>query len=330
MTDNTDKKPIRRHREGLLAMRRLLFSTALVAAMAVEAKAFDGMDPTVYRALSQRGAAYGMSASDLHSQIPDAVRSRGPGYILSWIKGRDVSHIMPRSTHPHMAGNPENVVWERSYLNRARGVRPMTGSEVRRARADYSVGGRAPNGYLSWLQRAGNLAKVFSRGASAGALIEAPVGIAEQALLALRHDKESWRALEAAVKSIGLAAIAGGSVNAIVKVAAPVLATVPGLALVPGLAVTTAIVSVVAYGVYAVYRLYRAWEGGEASFDSFLSDAGQAYAWSKEELRGWADKSLNVAGDVIGRAKRAGEKALDWSNKQLRPSKPWHRTIWDW
>lgn len=164
MTDNTDKRPIHRHRKGLLAMRRLLFSTALVAAMAAEAQAFDGMDPTLYRALSQRGAPYGMSALDLHSRIPDAVRSREPRFILSWIKERDLSHIMPRSTHPHMAGNPANVVWERSYLNRARGPRQMTPSEVLMARADHSIGGRAHNGYLSWLQRAGSLAKVFSRG----------------------------------------------------------------------------------------------------------------------------------------------------------------------
>ena len=303
-------------------MRGLLFSTALVAAMAVEAKAFDGMDPTVYRALSQRGAAYGMSASVLHSRIPDAVRSRGPGYILSWIKGRDVSHIKPRSTHPHMAGNPANVVWESSYLNRARGPREMTRNEVSRARADHSIGGRAHNGYLSWLQGAGNLAKVFSRGALAGALIEAPVSIAEQTLLALRHDKDSWRALEAAVKSIGLAAIAGGSVNVIATVAGPVLATVPGLA------VTAAIVGVVVYGVYAVYRLYRAWEGSEASFDSFLSDAGQAYEWSKEELRVWADKIPDLFDDLMGLVKPAGEEAKDWIIKQAAPSKPWYR-IWN-
>ena len=199
----------------------------------------------------------------------------------------------------------------------------MTQSEVLRARADHSVGGRAHNRYLSWLQRAGSLAKVFSRGIRAGALIEAPVGIAEQTLLALRHDKDSWRALEAAVKSIGLAAIAGGSVNAIANIAAPVLTTVPGLA------VTAAIVGVVVYGVYAMYRLYRAWEGSEASFDNFLSGAARVYVWSKEELRVWADNSVDMSGDIIGRVKRAREATVDWASKKLRRSKPWYQTIWD-
>ncbi len=324
MTDNADKKPIRRHREGLVVMRKLLLSTALVAAMAVEAQAFDGMDPTVYGALSQRAASYGMRALDLYWRIPYAVRSRGPGYILPWIKGRDVSHIMPRSTHPHMAGNPGNVVWERSYLNRARGPRPMTRSEVFRARADHSIGGRAHSGYLSWLQGAGSLARVFSMGVLAGALVEAPVSIAEQTLLALRHDKDSWRALEAAVKSIGLAAIAGGSVNVMVTVAAPVLATVPGLA------VTAAIVGVVVYGVYAAYRLYQAWEGSEASFDSFLSNTEKAYdKWSEEQLRVWVDKIPDVFDNFKGRVNRSKEEAVDWGNEQLRSLKPWYRTIWD-
>jgi hypothetical protein len=69
--------------------------------------------------LSERGSAYGLSATELINRTPDSIHS-DPDALLAFWQAKDISHILPTSTHPQLAGDPSNVFPEDPGPNRAR------------------------------------------------------------------------------------------------------------------------------------------------------------------------------------------------------------------
>ena len=69
--------------------------------------------------LTDRGSAYGLTASELLSKTPDLIH-RDPDALLDFWHHKDISHILPTSTHPHLAGDPNNIFPEDPGPNRAR------------------------------------------------------------------------------------------------------------------------------------------------------------------------------------------------------------------
>ena len=68
---------------------------------------------------------------------------------------KDVSHIHPVSTHPEMANDPDNIVWEDSDVNRARGAQVMTETEILPQLMVSSMPGPSMVLYLMYLIQTG-------------------------------------------------------------------------------------------------------------------------------------------------------------------------------
>lgn len=79
--------------------------------------------------LSTRAAAYGGSLGDMLSRTPVCLWD-SPKELLEFWSEKDLSHIYPQSTHPHLAEVWTNIVPEDAAINRARGASVMTDMEV--------------------------------------------------------------------------------------------------------------------------------------------------------------------------------------------------------
>jgi len=88
--------------------------------------------------LTDRGSHYGLSAQDLINQTPDLIQD-DPAAILTFWQHKDISHVLPTSTHPDLAGNPSNVFPEDPGVNRARQDDPVTPLERLEAWADNQL-----------------------------------------------------------------------------------------------------------------------------------------------------------------------------------------------
>lgn len=88
--------------------------------------------------LNDRGSHHGLSAQDLLSQTPDLIQDN-PAAILAFWQHKDISHVLPVSTHPHLAGDPSNVFPEDPSVNRARQDEIVTPQERLEAWADNQL-----------------------------------------------------------------------------------------------------------------------------------------------------------------------------------------------
>jgi hypothetical protein len=75
--------------------------------------------PELSHYLDQRASAHGLAATDLLEITPDVIE-HNPDALLAFWQAKDISHILPTSTHPHLAGDPGNVFPEDPGPNRAR------------------------------------------------------------------------------------------------------------------------------------------------------------------------------------------------------------------
>ena len=66
--------------------------------------------------------------------------------VNEWLDLKDVSHIQPQSTHPHLADDPSNIMWEDSDVNRPRGAQEMTDLEILTAQLDNVIDARTIDG----------------------------------------------------------------------------------------------------------------------------------------------------------------------------------------
>jgi len=88
--------------------------------------------------LTDRGNHYGLSAQDLLNQTPDLIQDN-PAAILTFWQDKDISHVLPTSTHPHLAGDTSNVFPEDPSINRARQDEPVSPLERLEAWADNQL-----------------------------------------------------------------------------------------------------------------------------------------------------------------------------------------------
>jgi hypothetical protein len=92
----------------------------------------------VLNQLESRAYSHRMDVADLVEKIPLNVVD-SPSEVNEWLSQKDVSHIYPQSTHPWIASDPDNVIWEDSSVNRSRGAEVMTEAEVLSAELDNSL-----------------------------------------------------------------------------------------------------------------------------------------------------------------------------------------------
>ena len=88
--------------------------------------------------LESRAYNHGLEVEDLLQKIPSNVVDCHKE-VNDWLDTKDVSHVQPVSTHPHLATDPDNWIWEDSDINRARGAVPMTEAEVLTAELDNQI-----------------------------------------------------------------------------------------------------------------------------------------------------------------------------------------------
>ncbi len=75
--------------------------------------------------LSSRAANHGLSVADLLDITPPVI-SDNPEALVTFWQGKDISHIQPVSTHPHLQSEVSNVIPEDPSVNRSRGAEEMT------------------------------------------------------------------------------------------------------------------------------------------------------------------------------------------------------------
>lgn len=92
----------------------------------------------VINQLQSRASNHGMDISDLIEKIPPNIVDSHLE-VNEWLSQKDVSHIYPQSTHPWIASDPDNVMWEDSDINRARGAEVMTEAEILTAEIDNQL-----------------------------------------------------------------------------------------------------------------------------------------------------------------------------------------------
>ena len=80
------------------------------------------------------GARTSAEAQSLfQDSIPYPVRNLGEDAIRHFTDGKDASHIQSVQNAPELARDSNNLIWERSGINRARGSEDMMGMEQFRA-----------------------------------------------------------------------------------------------------------------------------------------------------------------------------------------------------
>ena len=88
--------------------------------------------------LYDRAALHGLTVPELLSVTPTSVSDCYMESAEFW-DGKDISHICPQSTHPHLASEVTNVMPEDPSPNRARGAQVMTEAEIEIAHADNTA-----------------------------------------------------------------------------------------------------------------------------------------------------------------------------------------------
>ena len=84
--------------------------------------------------LQDRAYNEGITVEELLDMTPSSV-SDDPIESATFWQGRDYSHVMPVSTHPHLADDADNAMPEDPSVNRSRGAEPMT--ELEKMIAEY-------------------------------------------------------------------------------------------------------------------------------------------------------------------------------------------------
>jgi len=88
--------------------------------------------------LSERAANYGGNLGDILSKTPVCLWD-SPDELMEFWADKDLSHVYPQSTHPHLAEVWSNIVAEDAPTNRARGASVMTDAEVATAQFESQL-----------------------------------------------------------------------------------------------------------------------------------------------------------------------------------------------
>tara|TARA_B100000674_G_scaffold479416_1_gene477785 strand:+ start:1528 stop:2763 length:1236 start_codon:yes stop_codon:yes gene_type:complete len=98
----------------------------------VASTAFDKLPSELQTYIVERAANHGIDAVELFRKIPEKLWVH-PQVMEDWLLLMDISHIKPQASHPQLADNPSNVIWEPLGDNRSRGNAEMSGEEFKEA-----------------------------------------------------------------------------------------------------------------------------------------------------------------------------------------------------
>ena len=111
--------------------------------------AYDALPPEVRLHLIKRCAYQGVDPVAMMQRVPETLWEN-PEYLSQWMNMMDLSHIEPKSHYPEMADDPNNIIWELSSPNRARGAKTMKPEEYRDATDHATDSARDLTGDQTW------------------------------------------------------------------------------------------------------------------------------------------------------------------------------------
>lgn len=197
--------------------------------------------PAVAQSLANR--AGGVAPDKLFDLIPTGVKLSEES-IMAFLKTHDVSHRISIKNDPTKAGDINNVIFEPSSVNRARGSQNMSHTEFRKAQSDMAIKG------IKYGIK--NTVGAVTRGMLFGALLELPIAVIENTLHVKNNGKAMKTASVDAVKDVGKNALLGGA-----SAAALTGLSLLGVTLGPA-AIPLAIVGGVMYTWSATDRIWQA------------------------------------------------------------------------
>ena len=157
--------------------------------------------PSVAKSLANR--AGGVTPDKLFDKIPTGVKLTEEN-ILEFLKIHEVSHRISIKNNPNKAGNSNNVIFENSQVNRARGSNNMTRVAYQNAKSKNAITN----------MKFGVKAAVGAamRGALLAALLEFPITCFENVKHVKNNRKSYKEAFIDAVKDVSKNALGGGAV----------------------------------------------------------------------------------------------------------------------
>ena len=197
--------------------------------------------PAVAQSLANR--AGGVAPDKLFDLIPTGVKLSEES-IMAFLKTHDVSHRISIKNDPTKSGDINNVIFEPSSVNRARGSQNMSHTEFRKAQSDMAIKG------IKYGIK--NTVGAVTRGMLFGALLELPITVIENTLHVKNNGKAMKTASVDAVKDVGKNALLGGA-----SAAALTGLSLLGVTLGPA-AIPLAIVGGVMYTWSATDRIWQA------------------------------------------------------------------------
>ena len=157
--------------------------------------------PTVAKSLANR--AGGVTPDKLFDKIPTGVKLTEES-ILEFLKTHEVSHRISIKNNPNKAGNFNNVIFENSQVNRARGPKNMTRSEFQNAQSNIR--------HIGKVGAVKTMLGTVTRGALLAALLEFPITCFENVKHVKNNRKSYKEAFIDAVKDVSKNALGGGVV----------------------------------------------------------------------------------------------------------------------
>jgi hypothetical protein len=103
---------------------------------------WDHLSAEIKNYINNRFVAYGIEGELAYNDprlFPDSIKDLDPEDMINIIKEKDISHIMPKSIYPDLESDINNVVFEDSSINRARGAEIMPDKEIELSEFDYSM-----------------------------------------------------------------------------------------------------------------------------------------------------------------------------------------------
>ncbi len=161
--------------------------------------------------VNQRARSGAVTGLALAEKIPPGVRAAGEDAMNDFISARDVSHIESVRNNPSRAADPDNLIWEKSKWNRARGARNISAAALIRANAQNA-------GAALTVAGPGILAQT-AQGCVIGAVMELPVAAAEQRVPVQEGLKTTEEAVLDTAKSVAATGLAGCAITAAAAVA---------------------------------------------------------------------------------------------------------------
>ena len=113
------------------------------------ARSYMELPPELRGYIKDRAAAYGMDPVEVFRKVPRAL-SEDPDAVESFLRGHEISHVYPTSTHPELEADPANWTFEVGEINGSRQATVMTPEEWHEAQESAQVWAVDFTGDQSW------------------------------------------------------------------------------------------------------------------------------------------------------------------------------------